>query len=104
MPSLGPLQWSLRSPWMIAAIAAPGDLKALDPAVTAYVDQWLQLVDAGLPEPAAADARWQDLAERDRRNRAAMFSPAANPVWFLLDRLVGPEQSSAMRGLLTTQG
>ena len=103
VPSLGPLQWSLRSPWMLAAIAAPGDLKALAPAVDAYVDQWLNLVNSGLPQTAAADAQWQNVAERDRRNRAAIFSPAANPVWFLLDRLVGAEQSAAMRALLIAQ-
>ncbi len=100
VPSIGPLQRALRSPWMIAAIAEPGDLKALDPAVSAYVDRWLELVDAGVGPNIVASVDWQDADQRDRRNRAAMFSPTTNPVWFLLDRLVGADGSAAMRALL----
>jgi hypothetical protein len=32
-----------------------------------------------------------------------MFSPRTNPVWILLDRLVGAETSQAMRDLLCAQ-
>ena len=103
VPSLGPLQWSIRSPWMATAIVQPGDLENLGSLVAVYLDHWLSLVGDGLPDAALADAEWQDVAERDRRNRAAMFSPRTNPVWILLDRLVGADTSQAMRDMLTSQ-
>ncbi len=103
VPSLGPLQWSVRSPWMVAAIVMPNELKSLSGVVDAYLDQWIHLVVSGLPVAAANDAKWQDLAERDRRNRAAMFSPRTNPVWGFLDRIVGAQAAEDMKALLTRQ-
>jgi nucleoside-diphosphate-sugar epimerase len=100
VPSLGPLQWALRSPWMVAAIVAPADLERLRGVVDAYVDRWLDLVVQGLPEDTVASVGWQDLPGRDRRNREAMFSPVTNPVWTLLDRLVGVDVAQRMRDLL----
>jgi len=100
VPSLGPLQWTLRSPWMIAAIVAPGDLAKLSDAITAYLDHWLGLVSTGLPEDVVASVSWQDLATRDRRNREAMFSPRTNPVWTLVGRLVGDTTSVRMQQML----
>jgi nucleoside-diphosphate-sugar epimerase len=100
VPSLGPLQWSIRSPWMVASIVMPDDLRKLSAVVDVYVGQWLTLMAEGLPAAAADDAAWQNLPERDRRNREAIFSPRTNPVWMLLDRLVGQEAATAMRDLL----
>jgi hypothetical protein len=40
------------------------------------------------------------LDARDRRNREAMFSPRTNPVWGLLDKLVGPDVAQAMKDVL----
>ncbi len=100
VPSLGPLQWSVRSPWMVAAIVQPDGLKELAPVTDAYVDRWLGLVADGLPLEARADAGWQDLARRDLLNRTAMFSPRTNPVWGLLDRLVGEPAVADMTALL----
>jgi nucleoside-diphosphate-sugar epimerase len=104
VPSLGPLQWSLRSPWMVAAIVAPEDLGRLGDVITAYVDRWLALVGFGLTEAVADSVAWQDLPARDVENRHAMFSPRTNPVWILLDRLVGPESAARMRALLVGEG
>jgi len=100
VPSLGPLQWTLRSPWMAAAIVAPEDLKRLGAVVDAYVDQWLSLMAGGLPADVAESVAWQDLPQRDRRSREAMFSPRTNPVWTLLDRLVGADTAGQMRAML----
>lgn len=100
VPSLGPLQWSLRSPWMVAAIVAPEVLPRLEPVTTAYVTRWLELVTEGLSADVVDAVSWQDLTHRDRLNREAMFSAAANPVWGLLDRLVGPDTAARMRELL----
>ncbi len=104
VPSLGPLQWTLRSPWMVASIVAPDDLGRLDDVIGAYVDRWLSLVGFGLTDAALDAAAWQDLPTRDHENRAAMFSPRTNPVWILLDRLVGPESAARMRDLLVGEG
>jgi nucleoside-diphosphate-sugar epimerase len=100
VPSLGPLQWTLRSPWMVAAIVTPADLHKLTNVTDAYIDRWLDLMSAGLPAEVADSVTWQDLPQRDRRNREAMFSPRTNPVWILLDRLVGADAASQMRELL----
>ncbi|MFN8168648.1 MAG: NAD-dependent epimerase/dehydratase family protein [Candidatus Nanopelagicales bacterium] len=101
VPSIGPLQWALRSPWMIAAIAAPTDLKALAPITDEYVDRWLGLVRDGLPAEVEQGVAWQDVARRDQLARAAMFSARTNPVWTLLDRLLGPDTAAALRATLT---
>lgn len=97
VPSLGPLQWSLRSPWMLAAITDAAALRSLEDVVTAYRDRWVDLVRGGVPAPVPGP---QALAERDALSRATIFSARANPVWGLLGRLVGEEQSEAMRALL----
>ncbi len=102
VPSLGPLQWSIRSPWMTAAIVAPGDLAQLADVLDAYLDRWCSLLTDGLDAEITKGLGDPDLAERDRRNRAAMFSARTNPVWGLLDRLVGPESARAVRALLQT--
>jgi len=104
VPSLGPLQWSIRSPWMVAAIVEPADLTKLGGVVDAYVDHWIGLVDAGLDAQIAESVAWQDLPQRDLRNREAMFSPRTNPVWALVDRLVGAESGAAMKSLLIGRG
>ena len=104
VPSLGPLQWSIRSPWMVAAIVLPDALRGLSAVTDAYVDRWLSLVAEGLPPVALADAEWQDVSRRDHLNRAAMFAARTNPVWGLLDRLVGEQAVADMRGLLVSAG
>ena len=43
------------------------------------------------------------LAERDRRNRFALFNPETNRVWLLLDRMVGADVGVAMRRTLIEQ-
>ncbi len=100
VPSLGPLQLSIRSPWMVAAIVSPGELAALTPVVDDYLGQWMKLMDGGLPPDVAASLAETDLAERDHRNREAIFSARTNPVWTLLDRLVGADTAAEMRRLL----
>lgn len=101
VPSIGPLQWALRSPWMIAAIAAPADLKSLTAITDEYVDRWLGLVADGLPAEVEQGVAWQDVVRRDQLARQAMFSARTNPVWTLLDRLLGPDTAAALRATLT---
>jgi hypothetical protein len=100
VPSLGPLQWSIRSPWMVAAITDPAALRSLTGITDLYVTQWIALLNNGVGAEVESTLIDQDLALRDQRNREAMFSPRTNPVWGLLDRLVGAEAAQAMKGLL----
>ena len=100
VPSLGPVQWSLRSPWMVAAITDAAALRSLGDVVAAYRDRWVELVLAGLPASAGALPDEAALAERDALSRALLFSARTNPVWGLLGKLVGGEQAEAMRSLL----
>jgi hypothetical protein len=103
VPSLGPLQWSIRSPWLVAAIVAPSDLSALADVVNAYVACWRQLIAEGVPDDVMQDMGPVDLGVRDARNRAALFSARTNPVWGLLDGLVGAEAAHEMVQLLSQQ-
>ena len=100
VPSLGPVQWSLRSPWMVAAITDATALRSLGDVVAAYRDRWVELVRSGLPAAAGDLPAAAALAERDARSRALLFSARTNPVWGLLGKLVGAEQSDAMRAML----
>ena len=60
----------------------------------------LDLVRSGLTPQVADDIASQDVPTRDHRNREAMFSPRTNPVWGLVDRLVGAETGRRMQALL----
>lgn len=97
VPSLGPLQWSIRSPWMVAAILDAEHLSLLHPVVDRYVDHWLHLLRSGVPADVDAAA----LSVRDERNRAALFSPRTNPVWGLIGKLLGPDTATRLTALLT---
>jgi hypothetical protein len=68
--------------------------------VDVYVDHWLSLMNNGLPAGIVTAAETAILDARDRRNREAMFSPRTNPVWGLLDTLVGPDVAQAMKDVL----
>lgn len=100
--SVGPFERSVRSPWMIAAFTTTDGLKAMQPSVDAYIEQFAKLAD-GLSGPTLDAVADQNLAERDRRNRAAIFSPEVNRVWVLLDRMLGAEQGQALRDVLVSQ-
>jgi hypothetical protein len=94
-----PRQCALMSPWMLAYRADESAFAAIHGPVSAYLEHWSALVERGLPpELAAFDAA--ALAERDRRNRAAIFSPAVDPVWAQVERLLGAETGARLREIL----
>lgn len=96
---LGPRQLALMSPWMLAYRADEAAFRAIDEPLAAYLDRWFRLVEDGVP------GEWDEaaLAERDRRNRAALFSPEVDPVWERVDKLVGADASARIREELTSQ-
>jgi hypothetical protein len=96
---LTPRQTALLSQWMLAYRADAAAFSAIAPVVREYADHWLGLCARGLDGHGTGEAR----AERDRKNRAALFNPDVDPVWARVDRLVGAETGERMRAILRSQ-
>ena len=101
---LSPLQWQLMSAWMLAHRADEGGFASIAPTVAAYRDHWLMLVREGVPLEVLDGVAPARLAERDERQRAAVFNPEVDPVWANVDRLLGAEASESIRRSLRTAG
>ncbi len=99
---LSPRQWQLMSAWMLAHRAEEAAFKEVFPAVAAYRDHWLKLVDTGLPDDVVGGTTPEDLDRRDVLNRAAVFNPEVDPVWTRIDQLLGAEVSSNIQTSLKT--
>ena len=97
---LSPRQLALMSPWMLAFRATEDAFRAVDGAVSRYLEHWTGLVTGGLPAEATATLDAATLARRDRDNRAALFDPDVDPVWRQVDRLLGAAESARVRELL----
>lgn len=93
-------QWSVMSPWMLANRATSEAFVAVGPVVDAYRGHWLAMVADGVPETTAPTMTPQAIADRDRSLRANIFSPDVDPVWALVDRLVGAPVSERIQELL----
>jgi hypothetical protein len=98
--ALGPRQLALMSPWMLAHRADEAAFRTIDRFVDRYRDHWFALVEGGLPDDAMADVDPARLADRDRRNRAALFDPEVDPVWAQVGRLIGEPTAAEIRTLL----
>lgn len=96
---LTPRQTALMSQWMLAYRADATAFSAIAPVVRGYADHWLGLCARGLGGHGAGEA----LAERDRKNRAALFNPDVDPVWARVDALVGAATGEQMRAILRSQ-
>lgn len=97
---LGPRQYALMSPWMLAYRANEAAFAQIDISVNKYLDHWFALVENGVTAPVADGL---PSAERDRRNRAAIFSPEVDPVWAQVERLIGAETGVRLRAVLKNQ-
>ncbi|MEU7143254.1 hypothetical protein ABZ942_27685 [Nocardia sp. NPDC046473] len=92
--AVGLRQRAMMSPWMVVCRATETAFRALDATVRDYLGHWLTLVDKGVPAVTG------DTAARDRANRANLFSPAVDPVWAQVARLLGDEQAERVRAEL----
>lgn len=92
--AVGPRQRAMMSPWMLVCRATEDAFAKLGPTVDTYLGHWLRLLETGVP------ATGGDLADRDRANRANLFSPGVDPVWHQVTRLLGEEQAERVRGEL----
>ncbi|MFQ3683186.1 MAG: hypothetical protein SNJ51_13055 [Roseiflexus sp.] len=97
---LGPKQYALMSPWMLAYRASQSAFEQIQAPVNAYLDHWFKLVEHGLPAEAMPSG---DLVARDRINRAAIFNPDVDKVWRQVEQLVGAETGARMRAILQNQ-
>jgi hypothetical protein len=100
---LSPRQYAIMSPWMLVHRATEAAYQAIEPAVDFYRDHWAGLVENGLPEDTLNGITPEQLAERDRLNRALIFNPAVDPVWNQLKPLIGEAMGAEMRGVLSGQ-
>lgn len=100
--SIGPRQYAMMSPWMLVNRATEEQFRQLDEYLDRYFEHWRGLVDKGLPDDVLATLTDTDLADRDARNRANLFNPEVDPVWGNVARLLGDEQTDALRAELLT--
>lgn len=105
IPGLAPahLPPSLRAmldPWSLVHHADESAFRALQTPLFAYVDHFLQLVGDDRLQPARFGLTPAEVAARDRRFRHYLFHPDVDPVWDRVGKLLGPEQTHNLRGLL----
>jgi hypothetical protein len=97
---LGPKQYALMSPWMLAYRANESAFEQIQTPVNGYLEHWFNLVENGIAAEAQPSG---DFAARDQLNRNAIFDPSVDKVWAQVDRLVGAETSAKMRDILKNQ-
>jgi hypothetical protein len=97
---LGPKQYALMSPWMLAYRASESAFEQIQTPVNGYLEHWFNLVENGIPEDAVPTG---DFVLRDRLNRNAIFDPEVDKVWAQVERLVGAEMGAKMREILRNQ-
>ena len=101
---LSPAQNAIMSPWMLAQRVNSDDNyeAAVFPSADKYLNHWFDLVDNGIDD-VASDVIAGDPAEREKRNRALIFSRELDPVWQKIDMMVGAETSDYMITVLRNQ-
>jgi hypothetical protein len=97
---LGRRQLAIMSPWMLAYRANEAAFTAIDETVQNYLDHWFGIVDSGVSGAAIGDVTAEELAARDGRNKAIIFSPEVDKVWNQITPLVGEEASLQIRQTL----
>ncbi len=101
--SIGPRQFSMMSPWMCAYRADEDAFRAIEESVQAYQDHWFSLLEKGLATEVVESLSDTDLADRDRKNRANLFSIEVDPVWNQIRQLIGDQSEELRVELLTNE-
>jgi hypothetical protein len=97
---LGPKQYALMSPWMLAYRASESAFEQIQTPVNGYLKHWFNLVENGIADDAIPTG---DVATRDQLNRNAIFDPEVDKVWAQVERLVGEKTGAKMRDILKNQ-
>ena len=97
---LSPRQYAVMSAWMFVHRADESAFRAISEIVDAYRDHWFDLVEAGIDAAVLDGTTSEQVAERDRRNRAIVFDPDVDPVWGRVARLVGEDVAETVRSTL----
>lgn len=98
--AISPRQYAQMSPWMLVHRADEERFRRVGGFVDAYLAHWRTLLDKGLPDDVLSTLADTDLAARDARNRAALFSREVDPVWANVARLLGDERTDDIRAEL----
>ncbi len=93
---ISPRQRAIMSPWMLVHRATEAAFTQLFDHAGAYLDYWFDL----LSQPLELGISAEQIATRDKANRAAIFSPDIDPVWKQIDGLIGQTDAEALRRLL----
>lgn len=97
---LGPTQYAIMSPWMLAYRANADAFDAIQDPVSKYLEHWFAIVENGAPDAGYSS---EQLAERDQNNRNAIFNPEIDKVWAQVDRLLGEDVSGQLQAILKNQ-
>jgi hypothetical protein len=100
--AIGPRQRAVMSPWMLAYRVDEELYPTIDVHVQAYLDAWFTMLEEGIDPAVAASVDPAQIAERDRANRAMIFSRAVDAVWDQITPLMGMDQSEQLRLDLVT--
>jgi len=98
--AISPRQYAMMSPWMLVHRATEEQFRQAGHFVEVYLEHWRALLAKGVPDEATAGLDDTDLAGRDARNRANLFSREVDPVWANVARLLGDEQTDRIRAEL----
>ena len=101
--NITPRQYAMMSPWMCVNRATEDAFGQMGPVVAAYRDHWFSLVEGGLPQDVLDDVSDTDLARRDARNRANLFSRSIDPVWDQITRLIGDQAEEIRLQLVSNE-
>ena len=97
---LSPRQRAIMSPWMLAKRATAEAFAGIDELVRAYLEHWFQLVEQGVSATALGGLRPEELAARDRLNKAIIFNREVDKVWDQITPLVGEAAANAQIEML----
>ncbi|WP_104106290.1 hypothetical protein [Nocardioides sp. 616] len=95
-------QLTVMSAWMLASRADEQAFAQLDKPVSAYLEHWFSLVEGDVPAEVLSDLSDTDLAARDARNRALLFSPEVDKVWAQISRLITEPVAESIRAQLVS--
>ena len=91
-----PRQRAIMSPWMLVNRADESAFSQIGQFVEQYRKYWLSVLDAGVKTSVSKE----QVKQRDKANRAAIFNVEIDPVWGRINGLIGEQAGQQLRALL----